>query len=150
MATYGLGDGKRMVPRDVIDLLYRHGWKDAQNLTLMACTVDAESGCYPHAWHWNGPQDGGNGSTDWGLFQLNDNNKGGQAPKVTTAGLPIATTQFQKDALDPEKAAVTARTMYKARGFQPWYGYAKWKNYAPEMTRALCNWLRTKWGIAIL
>jgi hypothetical protein len=145
-----LGAQARWRERDVIDLLYVNGWKDADNLTKMACTVDAESGCYPHAFHWNSPDEKGNGSTDWGMFQLNDGNAGGQAPKTTADGDPIPTTQFQKDALDPKTAVVKARAMYKERGFDPWYGYAKWKNYAPAMTRALCNWLREKYGIPLL
>jgi hypothetical protein len=149
-ATYGLGDQPRWEYRDVIGLLYDHGWHDAEKVVEMACTVDAESGCFPHAWHWNDPQDGGDGSTDWGMFQLNDGNKGGQPPSVLTDGLPVATTQFQKDALDPATAVVKARELYNARGFQPWFGHAKWKNYAPAMTRALANYFRNLWGIPLL
>jgi hypothetical protein len=134
----------------VLALLYDAGWHDADNLLQMGCTVDAESGCYPHAWHWNSPAEGGNGSTDWGMFQLNDGNTGGHAPKLDANLNPIATTAFQKSALDPAQAAVTARKLYVARGFEPWFGHAKWQNYAPAMTRALCNWLREKYGIALL
>jgi len=147
---YGLGELPRWAYHDVIDLLYRHGWHDAQKLVEMACTVDAESGCFPHAWHWNDPELGGDGSTDWGMFQHNDGNKGGQPPTVGPNGAPTAVTQFQKDALDPEKAANRARDLYNSRGFQPWFGHAKWMNYAPAMTRALANWLRDIWGIDLL
>lgn len=150
MSGGGLGAAPRMAGRDVIGLLYAHAWHDADNLLKMACTVDAESGCFPHAWHWNSPAEGGDGSTDWGLFQLNDGNKGGSAPKLATNGDPIAVTDFQKAALDPARAAVTARSLYNARGFEPWFGFAKWKNYAPAMTRALANWLRAKYGIPLL
>src|SRR5215471_15741609 len=111
MAGYGLGDLPRWEYRDVIGLLYDNGWHDVENLVQMACTVDAESGCFPHAWHWNDPMDGGNGSTDWGMFQLNDGNSGGSAPSVSSSGLPMATTQAQRDALDPAKAVVKARSM---------------------------------------
>jgi hypothetical protein len=150
MANYGFGSLGRWRERDVIKMLYAAGWQDADKLLQMACTVDAESGCYPHAWHWNSPTEGGDGSCDWGMFQLNDGNKGGTAPQLDTNGDPITSTQFQKDALTPGVAVVTARGMYKERGFQPWYGYAKWKNYAPAMTRALCNWLREKYNIPLL
>lgn len=150
MSGSGLGSVARMTGRAVIALLYEHAWHDADNLLQMACTVNAESGCFPHAWHWNSPAEGGNGSTDWGLFQLNDGNAGGSAPKLTANGDPIPVTQFQKDALDPAKAVLKARELYNARGFQPWFGHAKWLNYAPPMTRALANWLREKYGIPLL
>lgn len=149
-ASSGLGSAPRMTSRDVIALLYGHGWHDAENLLKMACTVDAESGCFPHAWHWNGPADGGDGSTDWGLFQLNDGNRGGVAPILDAHGDPIPANDFEKAALDPNQAVVKARNLYDARGFQPWFGFAKWQNYAPAMTRALCNWLREKYGIPLL
>ena len=148
--NYGLGGVGRWRERDVLKMLYAHGWKDADKLLQMGCTVDAESGCYPSAWHWNAPTEGGDGSTDWGMFQLNDGNAGGKAPKLDAQNNPIPTTTFQKNALDPNTAAITARSMYEERGFQPWYGYAKWKNYAPAMTRALCNWLREKYNIPLL
>lgn len=150
MTSSGLGGLPHLEYREVIKLLYAAGWHDADKLLQMACTVDAESGCYPHAWHWNSPAEGGNGSTDWGLFQLNDANAGGVAPALATNGDPIAATEYQKHALDPTDAAVTARSIYNQRGFQPWFGYAKWRNYAPAMTRALANWLRDKYGIPLL
>jgi hypothetical protein len=148
--TSGLGGDPRLEYRAVVKLLYEMGWHDADKLLQMACTVEAESGCYPHAWHWNSPAEGGNGSTDWGLFQLNDGNTGGKPPQLASNGDPIAETQFQVYALDPVRAAIKARDLYDARGFQPWYGYSKWRNYAPTMTRALANWLREKYGIQLL
>lgn len=149
-AGSGLGSAPRWALRDVVKLLFEGGWQNADNLLQMACTVDAESGCFPLAWHWNSPAEGGNGSTDWGMFQLNDGHTGGAAPKLDANGDAIPTTQFQKDALDPTKAVVKARELYKARGFEPWFGHAKWLNYAPAMTRALANWLREKYGIPLL
>lgn len=150
MSGSGLGGLPKFENRDAVKLLYESGWKDADKLLQMACTVMAESGCYPHAWHWNDPAQGGDGSTDWGLFQLNDGAAGGKAPQLASNGDPIAVTDFQKNALDPALAGQDARKLYEARGFEPWNGYAKWKNYAPAMTRALCNWLRVKYGIQIL
>jgi len=145
--------GTRMVDRDVIALLYANAWHDADNLLQMVCTVDAESGFYPVAWHWNDPKDGGDGSTDWGLFQLNDGNKGGSAPKTDRTGKPIPVLKvrdFATAALDPAQAVVKARALYNERGFDPWFGHQKWQNYAPANTRALCNWLREKYGIPLL
>jgi hypothetical protein len=145
--------GNPMIKRDVIALLYAHAWHDADNLLQMACTVDAESGCYPIAWHWNSPAEGGNGSTDWGLFQLNDSNAGGAAPTVDSAGNPVPAVKvasFANAALDPDQAVVKARALYAARGFQPWFGHARWQDHAPAMTRALANWLREKYGIPLL
>ena len=138
-------NGSPMIKRDLVAFLYEHGWHDADNLLQMACTVDAESGCYPIAWHWNDPHAGGDGSTDWGLFQLNDSNKGGSSPAVDSAGNPVPAANvaaFAKAALDPAQAVVKARALYNDRGFEPWFGHARWKNYAPAMTRALANWLR--------
>lgn len=150
MSDSGLGGLPRWEYRDVIKLLFDGGWENADNLLQMGCTVSAESRCYPHAWHWNDPAQGGDGSTDWGIFQLNDGASGGHAPRLASNGDPIAATDFQKAALDPAQAVVKARSLFKVRGFEPWVGHSKWQNYAPAMTRALCNWLRVKYGIPIL
>lgn len=150
MSGSGLGPIPKITARDVIKLLYGAGWKDADKLLRMGCVIEAESGCFPHAWHWNDPAQGGNGSTDWGLFQLNDGNVGGTAPDLAPNGDPVPVTAFQKGALDPPAAVLVARGLYEKRGFEPWVGYSKWQNYAPAMTRALCNWLRDKYGIPIL
>lgn len=150
MSGSGLGGLPELEHRDVVKLLFEEGWTNADKLLQMAATVEAESGCFPHAWHWNDPAQGGDGSTDWGLFQLNDGAKGGQAPALDANNDPVPTTDFQKNALNPQLAAGVARGLYSERGFEPWDGYAKWQNYAPQMSRGLCNFLRVKYGIPIL
>jgi hypothetical protein len=151
-----LGDLKPWSPRRVSRLLFDNDWRDIENLLEMTCTCAAESGLYPHAWHWNDPADGGNGSTDWGMFQLNDGNIGGSKPDVDSNGKPIPDAKvadFAAIALDPEQAVLKARSLYKARGFQPWYGHTQpdgsepWKNYIPEVTRGMCNMLRELHGL---
>ena len=84
---------------------------------------------------------------------MNDGNTGGVAPQVDSAGNPVPAAKvaaFAKVALDPNQAVVKARALYNERGFEPWFGHARWQNYAPAMTRALANWLREKYGIPLL
>jgi hypothetical protein len=134
-----------MLPRDAARLLYDAGWVQVENLTKMLCTVLAESSLFPAAWHWNDPKDGGDGSTDWGIFQLNDGNKGGVAPQVIN-GMPVPVAKvkaFAEAALDPERAVLKARALYDARGFQPWAAYNRgaWKSYGPTATAGIRNML---------
>jgi hypothetical protein len=142
-----------MLPRDAARLLYDNGWLNVENLCKMLCTVFAESSLWSHAWHYNDPKDGGDGSTDWGIFQLNDGNHGGKSPVSGPDGLPrpiaggvktlAAVEAFAKVACDPEQAVLKARALYDDRGFQPWAAYnsGAWKKYGPDATYAIRNML---------
>lgn len=155
--------GSKWLPRKIARLLYDTGWKDADNLLQMIGTVLAESGGYEWAFHWNDPKDGGNGSTDWGMFQLNDGNVGGSAPTVGSDGKPIPShggkrahadlVTFANKALDPTTAAGLARSMYESRGFEPWYGHYNpftkvyaWKSHLDTAAGAIANMLREMYG----
>jgi hypothetical protein len=147
-----------MLGRDVARLLYDAGWVQVTNLVRMLCTVWAESNLYDHAWHYNSPNEGGDGSTDWGIFQLNDGNKGGKTPISGPDGLPrpvaggskpLAEVQaFADMACDPVEAVKHARAMYETRGFQPWAAYnsGAWKKYGPQATYAIRNMLHVFFG----
>jgi hypothetical protein len=158
--------GRKWLPREIARLLYDTGWKDAVNLLKMTCTTLAESGGYEWAYHYNDPKDGGNGSTDWGMFELNDGNVGGKAPIVGSDGKPkpvaggsksLATVQaFATKALDPNEAVKTARSMYEARGFEPWYGYfnpfnntSPWKAHIKQAAAGIGNMLDTMFGVPL-
>lgn len=141
--------GQQMLPRDVLRLLYDNHWQSANILMTMGCIVYAESNGYDHAFHWNDPAEKGDGSTDWGLFQLNDGNKGGVSPdkdgSPNSGGIKVeAEVQAFRDmAWNPQLAAQYARNMYVARGFQPWaaYGNLHYRMFIDTMCRGMCNML---------
>lgn len=141
--------GTQWKPRYVTRLCWDNHWHDANILMTMVCIISAESNRYDHAYHYNDPQEGGDGSTDWGMFQLNDANKGGHAPDAFGTPQPggvrptADVTAFRDKAWDPYQAAITARGLYVSRGFQPWAAYdnGAYKQFIPESCRAMCNFL---------
>jgi hypothetical protein len=156
-----------MLPRKASRLLLDAGWTSAENNSKMLATIMGESNLFSHAYHWNSPADGGDGSTDWGPFQLNDGNKGGQSPVKGPDGLPVPVEggikklsevkAFAEMACDPQRAAAHARAMYEARGFQPWvagpyYPHADgggWKKHYPAATYAMRNMLHEMLGFPL-
>ncbi len=150
--------GHQWKPRDVARLLYDEGWLNAQNLCLMVATVGAESDYYEQAWNWNDPSKGGDGSTDWGIFELNDGNVGGGEPdaqgspraKPGAAKTVAEVTEFRDVAWTPRAAVKTARSMYSDRGFQPWAAYnsGAYKKHLRESCIAVCNFLAVLNGLA--
>jgi hypothetical protein len=131
--------GVQWKPRDVAELLWNHGWTDAVNLTIMVAIVSAESLRFAGAWHYNDPADNppGDGSTDWGMFQLNDGNKHGNTKT------PEEVEAFKVIAFDPNQAVVRARALYDARHFQPWaaYGNEAYKKFLHDATLGVDNFL---------
>jgi len=146
----------------VCRLLWDHGWTKADNLCKMLAVLIEESRLWTHAWHYNDPKDGGDGSTDWGIFQLNDGNKGGVSPIEGPDGLPIpqpggikslATVKaWAAMACDPTQAVLKARPLYEDRGFQPWAAAdsrGKWKDHVPTASYALRNMLHIIFGVPL-
>lgn len=160
--------GTSLLPRKVSRILYDLGWVNAENHALMLATLMAESNLYTHAYHYNAPADGQDGSTDWGPCQLNDGNKGGLPPRVVD-GLPVpqaggahTKTQEQLDAFvamatDPARCFAHARKMYEARSFAPWYAGPSyphadgtgWKKWYTTATAGLRNMLHEKRGFPL-
>lgn len=154
--------GQALLPRKVSRILYDLGWVNADNHALMLATFMAESNLYTHAYHYNSPADGGDGSCDWGPCQLNDGNKGGLPPKIVN-GLPVsqAPTQAKRDfavmACDPERCFAHAREMYEARSFQPWYAGPSyphadgtgWKRWYTTATAGMRNMLHERRGFPL-
>lgn len=153
--------GTPVLPRKFARLLFDHGWLNVENISKMVATCMAESDLYTHSWHYNSPNEGGDGSTDWGVFQLNDGNKGGRTPVSGPDGLPMPQAggvksladvmAFRDMACDPERAVVVARDLYARRGFQPWVAYnsGAWKKKAPTATYAVRNMLHEIWGLPL-
>lgn len=147
--------GTQWLPRDVAKLLWDHDWVNAENLMVMVATVGAESLYYAGAWHYNAPSEGGDGSTDWGMFQLNDGNKGGQPPDNNGMPQPGGTktsTQiiaFRDEAWDAYKAVRIARALYVDRSFSPWAAYnnGAYKTFIPKACVAVCNMLAVLNGL---
>lgn len=156
-----------MLPRDAARLLYDHGWVNTLNLPKMLATIIAESDLFTHAWHYNDPHPSdpklkpGDGSTDWGIFQLNDGNKGGLRPDTDANGMPqpvpggsksVAEVRaFAMTACDPAKAVLVARDLYDRRGFQPWaaYGGERYKSKLDDATYAQRNMLHVILGVPL-
>src|SRR6266566_5707922 len=141
--------GQQWKPRDVLRLLWDNHFHDANILMTMGATIDAESNLFAHAWHWNDPADGLDGSTDWGMFMENDGNVGGVAPDKDGNPLPggIKTqeevTAFRDKMWDPYQAAPVARKQFVDRGFKPWAAYTNgaYKHFIPTMCEGVCNML---------
>lgn len=154
--------GRVLLPRDVAKLMKDAGWTNVENLLRMVAIADAESNLYEWAFHWNDPAEGGDGTTDWGYLQLNDQNKGGKAPIITTIGkpepvaggtLPLSYVQmFASVALDAAKATVEARKLYDSRGFSPWVAYTSdaWKKKIDRASTGIANMLRQEYGVGLI
>jgi hypothetical protein len=156
--------GTPLVPRKVARALYDAGWLNVVNLLKMLATMLAESDLYTHAWHYNDPHDPenpGDGSTDWGPFQLNDGNKGGKSPVLDAEGMPhpvaggiktLAEVQaFAAKACNLETAMPVARDLYERRAFQPWAAYnsGAWKKRIPVASYAIRNMLHEMFGVPL-
>lgn len=141
--------GQQWKNRDVLRLLWDNYWHDANTLMTMGAVLYAEANNYDQAWHWNDPNEGHDGSTDWGMFQLNDGNKGGVSPDENGNPQPggLRTVEqvlvFRDMAWDPYTAAPYARKLFVARGFQPWAAYTskRFQEFIPQSCRAVCNML---------
>ncbi len=148
--------GPQWKPREVLRLLWDNHWKDANILMTMGAVVNAESNNFAHAWHWNDPADGLDGSTDWGMFMENDGNKGGVSPDAQGNPQPggIKTveeiTAFRDKMWDPYLAAPVARKQYVDRGFKPWAAYENkaYLHYIPTECTAMANMLAILNGLA--
>ena len=147
--------GTQWKNRDVMRLLYDNHWVSANILMTMGAVVFAESSNFDHAFHWNDPADGYDGSTDWGMFQLNDGNINGPSPdnlgNPQQGGTKSANEvlSFRNMAWDPNAAAIRARQMYVDRGFGPWAAYKtkRFEQYIPQSCKAVCNMLAVLNGL---
>jgi hypothetical protein len=134
--------GKLWLPRDVAELLYDNGWKDAVVNVEMNATVYAESGRYEAA---VGTVNS-NGSQDWGMFQLNNRHYGFFGYKTQAA--------FYADAIVATKAAPMARKLFEAdrkaggTGFAPWFGYDSdnYRKGLPASCGGLANFVSISLG----
>lgn len=154
--------GHRILSRRITKRLYEGGWTTAENLMKMVAIVLAESAGYEHAWNYNDPEDGGDGSVDLGLFMLNDGNRGGNPPHVDSTGKPYPSEggiksvaereEFYAMALNATEAQVVARDLYVRRSFQPWAAYnnGAWERHIEQATIGLCNYFREKFGKPLL
>lgn len=148
--------GRIWEPREIALLLTKAGWVNVFNLAKMVATVLAESLGYEHAFHWNDPAEGGDGSVDWGLFEMNDGNKGGKAPSKDGTPQPggIKSVEqvlaFRDRAWTPELAAQDAYDLYDRRGFQPWAAVAngQFKRQLPRADYGVMNMLRVYQGFS--
>jgi hypothetical protein len=103
-------------PRQAVDILWRHGWQEPFNLSIMTAIGGAESQWGINAWHDNLNAAGAVLSRDVGWLQIN-----------------IPSSQIGSDEeerlYDPEYNALRARMLYTTktatgiRGFQPWSAY---------------------------
>jgi hypothetical protein len=134
--------GSQLKPRMVATLLWDEGWVNAENLMIMVAVTGAESNYFTEAYNHNPPTEQfPNGTTDWGLYQLNDGGKTGQALQ-----------DFKSMAFDPLEATHYARQLYVNRSFSPWVAYknGSWENFIPQATVAICNMLRERYDVPLL
>jgi lysozyme C len=98
--------GTRHSEADVAQLLSQAGFADS-DIPTMVCTAKYESN------FWDGARNrNSNGSTDWGLFQINDRAGWPQKCGVSTSQLLDATTNTQ-----------CAKVVFDQQGITAWYGY---------------------------
>ncbi len=127
--------GDRWLPRDVARLCHDAGWIGFARLYVMVAIVGAESAYYDEA--VGGPNQ--DGSSDYGLFQLNSS---------YTYGMTAA--EFKAAAFDPPRAVVLARRKYVDAGysFQPWYagpdGNGSYARFLVKAIHGCCNYAKQR------
>jgi lysozyme C len=99
--------GRKMTPKEVAKALEDAGF-DADVIPNMVCAAKYESAFYTEALHHNT-----NGSTDYGLFQINDE------LWMDKCGLSV------KGLYDPAKNSACAKKVYDSGGLKSWYGYKR-------------------------
>jgi hypothetical protein len=103
------GQGRKLSEEEVASLVRQVGFPENM-VGTMVCTVKYESGFYDQATNNNT-----NGTTDYGLFQINSIHIGG------TNGCPTSA-----DALfDVVTNTKCALAIYNMQGIRAWYGYQK-------------------------
>lgn len=103
--------GRKVPPAEVASLLRQAGFPEAV-VGKMVCTAKYESSYFERASNKNR-----NGSSDYGLFQINSIHIGG------TAGCPNSASALY-DAATNTRCALA---IYKMQGINAWYGYKKHK-----------------------
>lgn len=99
----------RLVPQgEIASMLRQAGFPDSV-IGKMVCTAKYESSFYERASHRNS-----NGTTDYGLFQINSVHLGDAGCPASVAGL-----------YDGAANARCAYRVYKMQGIDAWYGYQK-------------------------
>jgi len=153
--TYGL-DGEQLDGWQAAQRLYLAGFKDAQTLGRMLAIIAGESGWYLKAWHHNVLHDADGNiirdadgrftvtSTDLGFIQKN-------IPHSPVVKIVDSESQAFVDSLFDDfpdlafgdKSSAIAYSMYKARGFQPWYAYSNdsYKRHLDRACLAVGNYL---------
>lgn len=104
--------GTRLTPSQVATYLRNAGFAESA-IGKMVCTAKYESSYYEKATNKNK-----NGSTDYGLFQVNSLHLG------KTANCPSSGSKL----FDPATNAKCALSIFKSQGINAWYGYKKHKS----------------------
>jgi lysozyme-like protein len=128
--------GRRWLPREIVELCWKAGWRDLNLLIMVACVLQESEG---YAEAVGGPNS--DGSYDLGIFQLTDSNS-----KVT-----------KEIAFDPNRAVKIARELFEERGFQPWVAFkterylqkGPGKDYMLRSIEGVRNYWRVRYGYPI-
>ncbi len=100
--------GRRLSETEIATLLREAGFPES-SVGQMVCTAKYESSFYERASHTNG-----NGTTDYGLFQIN-------SVHLRDAGCPSTATGLYDAATNTR----CAYRVWKSQGIRAWYGYQK-------------------------
>jgi hypothetical protein len=103
--------GRRLAESEIARLIREAGFPESA-VGQMVCTAKYESSFYERASHKNG-----NGTTDYGLFQIN-------SIHLRDAGCPTSVSGLY----DAASNARCAYHVYRAQGIRAWYGYQKHKS----------------------
>jgi hypothetical protein len=102
--------GRRLSPSEVARLVREAGFPESV-VGKMVCTAKYESSFYERASNRNH-----NGSTDYGLFQINSVHFGDSGCPTSSSGL-----------YDAARNARCAYAVYRMQGLNAWYGYRRHK-----------------------
>jgi hypothetical protein len=102
--------GEHLTDLEVAQLLHQAGFA-GEDLVRAVRLVLGESEGHTHAHNLNT-----NGTTDWGIAQINDVNLPWLKKHLQLDGLP------GQALFDPELSAVAMFELYDAYGFKPWHG----------------------------
>lgn len=155
--------GQRLQPWQAAQRLFKAGFTDARQLTVMWAVLEAESARYLKAWHHNVSRDrngnilkDNNGnmtvlSTDLGFIQRNVQH----APTKTLAMTNQDAQAFVDELFAAhdelswgDQSAAIAKDLFDERGFQPWFAHTNgsYRKFLPQAIVAVGNFL----GVSLL
>lgn len=127
--------GTQLRYRDVYGLARSAGWREPSAIIAVAVCA-AESARYTEAYNPDNPD----GSTDYGLYQINSVHFG-----QTLGGVLVT----KEACLDPARCSKIAHAIYQSQGWRPWVAYTngRYHDFLDDACKGQVNYWRDHFGI---